>query len=59
MVKIPEHEKLKKVAEQSQACGGFIDWLQERGYRITPPRRKVFSLNRELATFFNINETKL
>lgn len=31
----PEHEKLKKVKEQSQACGEFLEWLQgPRRYRL-------------------------
>jgi hypothetical protein len=25
----PEHEKLKAIADQSQICGAFYDWLQE------------------------------
>lgn len=25
----PEHEKLKKVKDQSQACGDFLEWLQD------------------------------
>lgn len=28
----PEHEKLHKVAERSQACGAFMEWLQEKRY---------------------------
>ncbi len=27
--KYPEHEKLKAVAEKSQACGAFLEWLLE------------------------------
>lgn len=26
----PEHEKLQKVKSQSQAIGGFLDWLNEQ-----------------------------
>jgi hypothetical protein len=25
----PEHEKLKKIQERSQACGEFLEWLQD------------------------------
>ena len=32
MKKYPEHEKLKAVQSQSQACGAFYEWLQsEKG----------------------------
>ena len=30
----PEHEKLHAVQKQSQACGEFIEWLQQQGYTI-------------------------
>lgn len=26
----PEHEKLKRVSDQSQTCGEFYEWLMER-----------------------------
>lgn len=29
MNKYSEHEKLKKIQAQSQACGEFLDWLQD------------------------------
>lgn len=29
MSSYPEHDKLKKVAAQSQACGDFLAWLRE------------------------------
>lgn len=29
----PEHEKLAKIKDQSQACGDFLEWLQaEKGF---------------------------
>lgn len=28
MAEYPEHEKLSKVADRSQACGEFLEWLQ-------------------------------
>lgn len=32
----PEHEKLRAIADRSQVCGEFLDWLQhEKGYRLT------------------------
>jgi hypothetical protein len=27
----PEHEKLEKVKERSQACGEFLEWLDAEG----------------------------
>lgn len=30
----PEHEKLKKVHDESQAIGAFLDWLSENGHVI-------------------------
>jgi hypothetical protein len=31
----PQHEKLQEVAEQSQMCGEFIEWLaQEKGIHL-------------------------
>ena len=31
----PEHEKLKKVQDKSQACGEFLEWLfGEKGYHL-------------------------
>lgn len=27
----PEHEKLRFISDQSQACGEFLDWLSSRG----------------------------
>lgn len=30
----PEHEKLQRVKSQSQAIGGFLDWLNEQEYSI-------------------------
>lgn len=61
MVRIPEHEKLKEVSEKSQVCGSFIDWLLERGFRITHAKHRTirFNLQRELAAFFDIDEQKL
>ncbi len=30
MPEMTEHDKLHKVADQSQACGAFLDWIQGR-----------------------------
>ena len=30
----PEHEKLKKVSDQSQTIGEFIDWLQNEAHYV-------------------------
>jgi len=38
--KAPEHEKLKKVAERSQVCGEFLEWLrQEKDVRLVTVHR--------------------
>ena len=34
MSKYPEHVKLGKVHDKSQACGEFIKWLHEKGYHL-------------------------
>ncbi len=30
----PEHEKLQAISKQSQLCGEFLEWLQEKYYLI-------------------------
>jgi len=30
-IRFPEHEKLQKIHDQSQACGMFLEWLQTNG----------------------------
>lgn len=30
----PEHEKLAKIADQSQTCGEFLEWLQGQGLHL-------------------------
>lgn len=32
MSNYPEHEKLRAIAGESQACGEFLEWLQHQGY---------------------------
>lgn len=66
--KYPEHEKLKKVSDKSQAIGEFIDWLgQEKDYLIAewetrredamvPVQARITAL---LAEFFDIDEHKI
>lgn len=34
MGEYPEHDKMAKVREQSQACGEFLEWLGEQGYQV-------------------------
>lgn len=31
MTQYPEHEKLEKISDKSQACGEFLDWLSSEG----------------------------
>lgn len=63
----PEHEKLKSVAEKSQTCGEFLDWLSnetglvlcefdDESQRSFPTFRSTKSL---LAEFFGIDQQKL
>ena len=66
--KAPEHEKLKKVAESSQVCGEFLEWLQGekslvlarwsdwQEVRLAPVHPRVQDL---LAEFFEIDQEKL
>ena len=64
----PEHDKLKLVADKSQAIGEFIEWLAEEGrgiYLAVPhpfgeglvPANK--SITRLLAEFFEIDLDKI
>lgn len=56
----PEHEKLKAISAQSQACGEFLDWLSMKGWTLHSSKRgRFFNVTRELAEFFKINERKL
>lgn len=54
MSKYPESEKFHKVAEQSQICGEFLDWLQFEK-RVHLPN----SIEKLLAEFFEIDLKKL
>lgn len=70
LVPVPEHDKLRKVATESQSCGAFLDWLTgERGLilcemcemesendRFYPAQVRIQSL---LAEYFEIDERKL
>jgi 1-aminocyclopropane-1-carboxylate deaminase/D-cysteine desulfhydrase-like pyridoxal-dependent ACC family enzyme len=61
--KYPEHEKMAKVQEKSQAIGEFIDWLEMNNRYIceyTGGRFGEYSpdrvpINRRLAEFFGID----
>lgn len=64
MNKYPEHDKVQKIAPQSQAIGEFLEWLQERGTvlaeydgdRLWP---QSFTTETLLAKFFDIDLNKL
>jgi hypothetical protein len=68
MVDHPEHDKLAKIADKSQVCGEFHEWLMaqgyvlaryDRGYRpneLFPVRRRLQDM---LAEFFGIDRAKL
>lgn len=61
-----EHEKLKLVADQSQKCGEFIEWLATKDMclgrwpinsdRLMPAS---YDINALLAEFFEIDQVKL
>ncbi len=65
----PEHDKLAKIAEQSQTCGEFLEWLVSEkkiqlaqldgqpGYeRLWPAGYNATDL---LAEFFGIDQSKI
>lgn len=64
----PEHEKLKLVAEKSQAIGAFVDWMSGRGLYLSEynededrPRLQTWSgrIQSLLAEYFDIDERVL
>lgn len=67
MTLYPEHEKLEKVSDQSQAIGDFVEWLQSK-YSICKYDEKRFGgtwwpvtldLQRTLAEYFGIDLQQL
>jgi hypothetical protein len=56
MCKYPECEKLQKVAEKSNECGHFFDWLIHKGYANNKSRKRMEEL---LAEYFEIDLTKV
>lgn len=63
----PEHEKLKKVADESQTCGEFLDWLKhEKGFVLHEWNERLQEyvvawtpINTMLAEFFEIDQDRL
>ena len=68
----PEHEKLKKVSDQSQVCGEFLDWLQGKyvlakyvetgtwaGEPVHDLRHANVPVQDLLAEFFGIDQDKI
>lgn len=60
----PEHEKLRAVADQSQACGEFFEWLTERYTLAQWAGEKTLypasvNIRKLLAEFFQIDEERL
>lgn len=62
----PEHDKLRKIADKSQVCGEFIDWLESRGIVLCEihRRRDEFLPTQEtlqalLAAFFDIDQKRI
>lgn len=64
MSSYPEHDRLAKVAEKSQACGEFVEWLSGQGlqlgqwydHRFAPATYDIQAL---LAEFFEIDAKKI
>jgi hypothetical protein len=56
MSKYPEHEKMKKIADESQACGDFIHWATHKGYIDIKSRKRTEEL---LAEYFKIDLNKI
>lgn len=52
----PEHAKLTAIHTKSQACGGFLEWLEEMEYVEITSRKRLQEL---LAEHFEIDEGKL
>lgn len=64
----PEHFKLARVQEQSQACGEFLEWLNQQGIELCrhdpeSSHGRMFpifeSTTALLADFFEIDLTRL
>jgi hypothetical protein len=62
----PEHDKLHKIQDQSQACGEFIDWLESQGLHLCeadPESGRYWPTHRPLrgllADFFGIDQRKI
>lgn len=51
----PEHDKLRKISDRSQACGEFLDWLEEeKGWELPSHSKPAL-----LAEFFEIDQERL
>lgn len=65
MPEYPEHEKLQKVAELTQTCGEFLDYLEANGYSLCEVGQydrfyPTFTPKVELiARFFEIDRDKI
>lgn len=66
MTRYPEHEKLKAIQAESEACGAFLDWMSAQGYHICKLRDKderfipvSYRTEELLAKHFDIDEKKL
>jgi hypothetical protein len=64
----PEHDKLRAISDQSQACYDFLEWLEDlHGARLchVPPGMHStyfplnFSMRKLLADFFDIDQDRL
>ena len=57
MTTYPEHEKLKKVQDESQAQGAFLEWCLDEGLINTG--REWRSVEKALAKYHDINLARL
>lgn len=70
-VTYPEHEKLAKIRDKSQAIGGFLEWCGEQGWQLatwigdsacmSPIRMEggPGTMKELLALYFDIDQAKL
>lgn len=55
----PEHEKMKKVHEASQAIGEFLEFLESKGFTIERNEMTYRNFNGLLAEFFDVDLKKI
>lgn len=56
MAEYPEHEKLKKVSDECQTIGMFLEWLREKYTICDPDYPSHKGIEDFLAEYFNIDQ---